>query len=104
FTEILNGFKCPHGRIRIMKLMPGCGIGEHRDIDVEVANVAFRKVRLHIPIQTNPDVEFLVDGKRIHMKRGGLYYVNFSKVHSVRNNGQEVRIHLVMDLEINDWL
>ena len=65
-----------------------------------MANLAFNKVRLHIPIQTNPGVYFYVDDERIHMKLGGLYYVNFSKVHWVKNGGKEVRLHLVLDLEV----
>lgn len=104
FKEVLEAFKCSKGRCRILKLMPGAGIDKHRDAGQEVANLAFNKVRLHIPFQTNPDVFFYVDNERIQMKLGGLYYVNFSKVHWVKNDGKEVRLHLVLDLEVNDWL
>jgi hypothetical protein len=38
------------------------------------------------------------------MKAGHLYYVNFSMVHYVRNDSDAVRVHLVMDLKINDFL
>jgi hypothetical protein len=104
FKEIVDAFKCPKGRVRVLKLLPGAKIGEHRDVGLEVANLAFRRVRLHIPIQTNPDAVFYVGGERFHMREGGLYYANFSKVHSVRNDGATDRVHLVLDLEVNDWL
>jgi hypothetical protein len=38
------------------------------------------------------------------MQPGSLYYVNFSKLHYVRNDGDTDRLHLVLDLEANDWL
>lgn len=102
--EILDAFRCPFGRTRIFKLMPGAGIGKHRDIGDEVACFAFNQVRLHIPIVTNPNVTFFVGTERIQMAPGRLYYVNFTKTHWVRNDGDQPRIHLVMDLGVNDWL
>lgn len=104
FREIMDFFQCPQGRVRILKLMPGAGIGLHRDVRAEVGCVAFNQVRLHIPIVTNDKVMFHVGGIRLHMKPGRLYYVDFSKKHFVRNDGAEPRLHLVMDLKINDWL
>jgi hypothetical protein len=104
FEEILDNFKCPHGRIHILKLSPGAGINMHRDIGHEAANIALKKVRLHIPIYTNDDVTFFVGGEKIKMIPSNLYYVNFSKSHYVKNEGTEDRIHLVLDLDVNDWL
>lgn len=104
FEEILNSFQCRQGRVRILRLAPGAGINMHRDIRHEAANFALRKVRLHIPIHTNDGVIFHVGGEEIKMAPGRLYYVNFSKKHYVENNGSEDRIHLVLDLEVNDWL
>ena len=104
FKEILEAFNCPFGRVRIMKLMPGSIIREHRDTYEEVSDYAFGQVRLHIPIVTNDKVVFTVDGKQIQMKAGRLYYVNFSKKHYVRNDGAEARTHLVLDLKVNESL
>lgn len=103
-SSILDAFKCNHGRIRITRLDPGAGINMHRDISDEVANLAFNKVRLHIPIRTNPGVYFWVDNEIIRMAPGRLYYVNFSKKHYVKNEGDSPRYHIVLDLEVNDWL
>jgi hypothetical protein len=104
FKEVLSAFKCPLGRVRILKLAPGAKIGEHRDVGLEVANLAFNRVRLHVPIKTNPGVIFYVGGERFHMAEGGLYYANFSHLHRVVNEGQTERVHLVIDAEVNDWL
>jgi hypothetical protein len=49
-------------------------------------------------------VTFFVGGEKIKMLPGRLYYVNFSKLHYVRNDGDTDRLHLVLDLEVNDWL
>lgn len=104
FKELLDTFDCPHGRIRIMKLMPDSIIRMHRDTFEEVSDYAFGQVRLHIPIITNDKVKFTVDDKDYHLKEGRLYYVNFSKKHYVRNDGKEPRTHLVLDLKVNDFL
>lgn len=104
FKTVLDAFNCPFGRVRIMKLMPGSIIREHRDTYEEVSDYAFGQVRLHIPIVTNDKVVFMVDGKPVKMKAGRLYYVNFSKKHYVRNDGAEPRTHFVLDLQVNDSL
>jgi hypothetical protein len=104
FRSILDAFQCPQGRVRILRLMPGARIGAHRDIGDEVACLAFNQVRLHVPIITNDKVVFVVAGQRIHMEPGRLMYVNFSKLHHVRNDGSEARVHLVLDLQVNDFL
>lgn len=104
FSEILDAFQCRQGRVRILKLAPGAGINMHRDIRHEAANIAVGRVRLHIPIYTNDKVTFFVGGEKIKMLPGRLYYVNFSKLHYVRNDGDTDRLHLVLDLEVNDWL
>jgi hypothetical protein len=104
FKEVLRAFKCPHGRIRIMKLMPGTIIKTHRDTFDEVSDVAFGQVRLHIPVITNDKVIFTVGSQNYKLKAGRLYYVNFSKKHYVRNDGTEARTHLVLDLQCNDFL
>jgi len=104
FRELLDAFKCPQGRVRIMKLMPGTIIRKHRDIFTEVSDYAFGQVRLHIPIITNDKVVFTVGGNNYHLAAGRLHYVNFTRTHFVRNDGDEPRTHLVLDLRVNDFL
>lgn len=104
FREILDFFQCPQGRMRILKLAPGAYIGKHTDRDSECGCLAFNRVRLHVPIQTNDKVTFFVGGQKLKLLPGRFYYVNFSQAHHVKNEGTEDRLHLVMDLEVNDWL
>jgi quercetin dioxygenase-like cupin family protein len=61
-------------------------------------------IRLHIPVTTNPEVEFYLNDERIEMKTGELWYLDFSQKHRVENRGTADRIHLVVDCKVNDWL
>lgn len=102
--EVIESFKCPTGRVRLSKMAPHTKINPHRDIGDEVASVAFRQVRLHIPITTTDKVVFFLGNERFRMAAGRLYYADFAKSHSVRNDGDEARVHLFLELKMNDWL
>ena len=52
------------------------------------------KIRIHIPIHTNKDSNWILDGEQIHMEPGYAYLVNTSIPHSVENKGTTDRIHL----------
>jgi hypothetical protein len=104
FNEILDAFQSPTLRVRVSKLLPHSFIGEHRDIGREASAIAYNQVRLHIPITTNDKVRFLLAGDVIHLKPGRLYYIDFTKPHSVYNDGDESRIHLILELRVNDFL
>ena len=62
------------------------------------------EVRLHIPVITNPDLEFILAGNRVVMQEGECWYLNVNQPHSVNNRGTTDRIHLVVDCVVNDWL
>ena len=54
--------------------------------------------RVHIPIQTNPDVIFKVGDQELNMKVGSVWEINNShKPHGVFNYGNTDRIHLMID-------
>ena len=61
-------------------------------------------VRLHIPVVTNPDVEFYLNGSRVLLEAGSAWYLRLSDPHRVHNNGDRDRIHMVVDTAVNDWL
>jgi len=65
---------------------------------------ALRLLRLHLPILTHPDVAFTIEGQRMNWKAGELWYGDFSRVHSVKNDSQIVRVHMVIDVQINDFV
>ena len=99
--NVLQTFKCPLKAVRLLKLNAGAFIKEHRDADL-----SFEKgeIRLHIPVITNDYVEFYLDKERMHLKEGECWYLNFNLLHSIINNSNTDRIHLVVDATVNDWV
>jgi len=101
FKKILDDLKCPKEVVRLLFLPPGGHIKDHFDFHT---NFQFGLLRLHIPILTHPDVVFAIDGCRMDWKAGELWYGDFSRVHSVRNDSKIVRVHMVIDVQINDFV
>ncbi|SMO60215.1 aspartyl/asparaginyl beta-hydroxylase domain-containing protein [Gracilimonas mengyeensis] len=99
--EVLSHFKTPKQSVRLLRLTPGSEIKEHQDFGLGYFDGA---VRLHVPILTNPKVEFCVEGENIPMTVGECWFANFNAPHSVANHGDTDRVHLVVDLEVNEWL
>jgi mannose-6-phosphate isomerase-like protein (cupin superfamily) len=100
FQEVLSAFQCPLNSVRLMKLTPGSVIKEHADYDLSVEE---GNARIHIPVTTNPQVEFKLNGRRIEMQAGECWYLRLCDPHSVANRGTEDRVHLVIDLTVDEW-
>jgi len=83
---------------RISTLLPGESIRTHRD---NLTNLRSGVARLHIPITTHPDVEFVVNRTRYVLEPGSLWYGNFAKRHSVSNPTKSPRVHLLIDAIAN---
>lgn len=101
FRKVLSGFCCPLKSVRLLSLSPGSSIREHRDPELGLDH---GEVRIHIPVQTGPGVEFYSDGERLCLREGGCYYVNVSLPHRVANHDRMDRVHLVIDAVVNDWV
>ena len=101
FREALSVFECPLKAVRLLSLAPGSFIREHTDNALDYED---GEIRIHIPIRTNPGVEFYVSGERLQLDEGGCYYVNVNLPHRVNNRGAADRIHLVIDAEVNEWV
>ncbi|MEJ0043358.1 MAG: aspartyl/asparaginyl beta-hydroxylase domain-containing protein [Rhizomicrobium sp.] len=101
FRGILARFACPLQAVRLMRLTPGSTIKEHRDHDLCVEDGT---ARIHVPVATNPDVEFEVNRRRVVLEAGSAWYLRLSDPHRVANRGTTDRVHLVIDAEANDWL
>ncbi|PIW60188.1 aspartyl/asparaginyl beta-hydroxylase domain-containing protein [Shewanella sp. CG12_big_fil_rev_8_21_14_0_65_47_15] len=99
--SVIQSLACPVKSVRLMRLHSGAEIKPHRDIGLCLAQ---GEARLHLPLQTNDALNFYVDGKRVPMRAGELWYINADQVHWVENKGQEARINLVIDCEVNTWL
>jgi hypothetical protein len=100
-AEVLRSLRCPLHAARLMRLTPGSRIKEHMDLDLCAEEGA---ARLHIPIRTNEQVEFLLNGRPLKLEEGECWYLRLSDPHSVKNRGTEDRVHLVIDVVVNDWL
>ena len=99
--EVLQNFQCELETVRFLRLGAGAKILEHRDYMLGFENGV---TRIHVPILTNPQVEFRLAGEILQMKEGEAWYLNFNLPHSVENNGAEPRVHLVIDCLVNDWM
>jgi hypothetical protein len=97
----LETFACPLQSVRLLQLDAGSIIREHKDLNLSYAD---GEVRLHIPVRTNPEVEFFLNGTRLTLNEGESWYLNFNLPHRVANRGATARVHLVIDCVVNDWL
>ena len=99
--QVIAGFDCEVGAARLMALEAGAVIREHRDPGTALADAV---TRIHIPIQTSPQVLFRIDGEQVHFSAGHAWYMDASCRHAVENRGAAPRVHLVIDCLTNDWL
>jgi len=92
-------------RVMLARMAPGGVIHPHRD-----QNPAAKwPHKIHVPLQTNDDVTFFVDGTGYHLAEGEAVEVNNMGLHAVENRGSTDRIHLIFeyfdaDQEEPDWL
>lgn len=98
--SILADWKCEKETVRFLALYPGSEIKPHKDPGCSYEDGNFR---LHIPILTNNEVDFIVANENHKLVPGACWYMDFSKEHSVKNSGDTVRIHLVIDCLRNEW-
>lgn len=100
FREVIGTFQSEIRGARLLRLTPGSRIKEHTDHEYpEVDGV----LRIHIPVVTNPDVEFLLSGTRVVMEAGSAWVLRLSEPHSVANRGAADRVHMLVDTVLNDW-
>lgn len=79
----------------LVKLPAGREVSPHDDIGEYFARIH----RYHIPIVTNDQVRFQLGNLHLHLETGRLYEINnCSGLHSVRNEGDADRVHLIFDL------
>ena len=111
--EILSYLPGEPHRIRFMNLVPNDGkvdgeLGRHTDqVDPDAGVTDGNLMRFHIPIKTNEKVLFTLwdcegNMSTVNMKVGECWYMDMRKPHRVINGGDEIRTHLVIDVEAND--
>jgi hypothetical protein len=97
----LDQFRCPLLAARLLALAPGAVINEHRDYRLGWPD---GEIRVHVPVLTSPDVEFVLDGRRVELAVGEPWYLNLNLPHRVANRSSQNRIHLVVDCVVDEWL
>ena len=97
--EVLESLAAPKRSVRVLSLAPGARVFEHHDPD---SSIDRETARLHVPIVTHPDVDFVIGGRRVQMNAGELWYGDFSFPHKLCNRSRIERVHLVIDVEVSD--
>jgi hypothetical protein len=98
--DLENQFDGKVAKSNFVRLNSKCFIPEHSD------NFEYLRMvhRFHIPIITNPEVIFNVGEESVNMKEGECYEIDVSLLHSVYNNGNTPRIHLIVDIMPNELI
>jgi hypothetical protein len=81
------------GRSRLMRLAPGAEVALHVDFNYHWVS----RVRIHVPIVTDPRVIFQCADQQVHMAAGECWTFNSWRRHRVINGSDRDRVHLVMD-------
>ena len=80
-------------RVMLARMAPGGVIHPHKD-----QNPAAKwPHKIHVPLLTNDQVTFFVDGTGYHLAEGQAVEVNNMGVHGVSNRGSTNRIHLIFE-------
>jgi Aspartyl/Asparaginyl beta-hydroxylase len=88
------------GMVMLIKSPGGKDVLKHVDSGEYILRIA----RHHIPIITNENVVFVVDGIEKHLPAGECWEINNNKNHGVYNKGKEDRVHLLIDIMPNKFL
>ncbi len=88
------------GRTRLMRLSGNAEVKPHIDQGYYWAE----RMRVHVPVVTTPGVRFHCGGAEIHMAAGECWIFDTWRLHRVHNDGEQSRIHLVVDTIGGDGL
>jgi len=99
--QVIEAFQCEVQSTRLMRLAAGSIIKEHSDHDLSAED---GMARIHVPVVTNPEVTFEVNRRPVVMAPGEAWYLRLSDPHRAANAGSTDRVHLVLDMVVNNWL
>ena len=91
--QVLNSLGVVLGRTRLMRLSGQAEVTAH----IDQAYYWAERMRVHVPIVTQPGVRFHCGDAEINMAAGECWIFDTWRLHRVLNQGDEVRIHLVAD-------
>jgi len=91
--QVLGSLGVVLGRVRLMRLAPGAEVEPH----VDTNHYWNERVRVHIPVTTDPSVQFFCGDSHVHMGAGECWIFNTWQLHRVVNGSDRNRVHLVVD-------
>lgn len=100
--ELLPQFRSPWLRVLFYRLRAGTKIGRHQDLGENRLTNGI--IRIHVPVITNDKVLMYVADRPYHFGLGTAWYFDATSFHSVENNGDQDRIHLVVDVKMSPEL
>ena len=92
-TQVFATLGATVGRSRLMRLSGHAEVTRHADQGYYWAE----RVRVHIPVVTQPTVRFECDNAAINMAAGECWIFDTWRQHRVLNDAVESRVHLVVD-------
>ena len=91
--QVFHALGATVGRSRLMRLSGHAEVTRHADQGYYWAE----RVRVHVPIITQPTVRFECGDAAIHMAPGECWIFDTWRQHRVLNDATESRVHLVVD-------
>lgn len=91
--QVMASLGATLGRTRLMRLGGQAEVALHVDSDYYWTD----RVRVHVPIVTQPTVRFECGGATINMAAGECWIFDTWRAHRVHNDASLSRIHLVVD-------
>ncbi len=81
-------------RMCLCNLLPFGTVLEHKD---DTEEILLHTHRIHLPIITNINVDFIVEQDVFNLKEGCLYEFSNQQFHHVKNRSALNRVHLIFD-------
>ena len=88
---------------RLLRLAPFGVLKEHTDPTLGL-QIPKSVIRLTIPIETNDETTFYLNGEPVPMQPGECWYMRLTDPHRVVNDGSTDRINMSIDMIPNDWV
>lgn len=92
-SQVFASIGATAGRSRLMRLAGQAEVTRHADQGYYWAE----RVRVHVPIVTQPTVRFECGGEAINMAAGECWIFDTWRQHCVNNDATRARVHLVID-------
>jgi len=92
-AQVMASLGCVVGRSRLMRLSGHAEVNLHVDQGYYWAE----RMRVHVPVVTQPTVRFDCGDASVHMQAGECWIFDTWRKHRVLNDAEAARIHLVVD-------